>query len=134
MGWSCSKAANDALKPLDDLCRETTGSSNTWKTADGREFFFETSRREYPDGAITGEVIEMGPPTHCGDARCTECFGARSGRKVGTFKIAGDGSLERAPAVMKLAMGRTTKKPGPAKGKAVAVFVATPVWQTKVGA
>ena len=106
----------------------------TWKTADGREFFFETSRREYPDGAITGEVIEMGPPTHCGDARCTECFGARSGRKVGTFKIAGDGSLERAPAVMKLAMGRTTKKPGPAKGKAVAVFVATPVWQTKVGA
>jgi hypothetical protein len=103
MGWSCSLEASETLKRLDATCRDTTGSSNTWKLA-GREFFYEMSRREYDDGAITGAVIELGSPTHCDNPRCSVCNGARPGRKIGTFRVNGDGTIARMPSVMRKAM------------------------------
>jgi hypothetical protein len=120
MGWSCSKAASDTLKALDAVCVASTNTSNTWKAPDGREYFYEMSRREHDDGAITGEVVELGAPTHCADPHCRECFGARSGRKVGTFRVDGDGTLSRAPAVMRAAM--KAPKPG---------VVRVPFWTAK---
>ena len=97
MGWSCRKDASDALKPLDAFCRTTTGCSNTWKLANGREFFYEIGRREHDDGAITGTVIELGSPTGGAD-------GARSGHTVGSFRVDGDGKVVRCPAPFREAL------------------------------
>jgi len=90
MGWSCSAAASDVMRAWTELCVAQTGSQNVYKTASG-EYFWEVSRKEWDDGAITGSIVELGPPTGSPD-------GARSGRKVGSFKINGDGTIARAPA------------------------------------
>lgn len=91
MGWSCSTAASKVLESWTRACVASTGMSNTWKQGD-REFFTELSNREHDDGAITGSIIELGAPSGPD--------GARPGRKVGTFKISGDGTV-RAPAFLK---------------------------------
>lgn len=102
MGWSCSTAASEAMGAWTDACWESTRTQNTWKAADGSEFFWELSRKEWDDGAITGSIIALGPPTGSPD-------GARSGRKVGSFKINGDGSIARAPAFLKAASAKVAR-------------------------
>lgn len=89
MGWSCSAAASDTMRRWDEACRQSTGSSNQWREADGAEFFVEISRREHQDGAITGTVFKMLPNSRC--------------RRVGTVRIEGDGRVARAPKFLKAA-------------------------------
>ncbi len=129
MGWSCRKDALDALKPLQDFCAATTGCSNTWKLANGREYFYEISHKEHDDGAITGSVVELGPPTGAPD-------GARPGYKVGSFRVDGDGKIARAPAVFKAALngGKLPARVRQSRrGKRVDALVSEPVYLKKLG-
>jgi hypothetical protein len=86
MGWSCRADAAKTYDKWDRHCRETTGSSNVF-VQDGEKFFFEGSRKEHADGAITGSIFKMIGKTHA--------------RKVGSFRINGDGTVARAPKVLK---------------------------------
>lgn len=88
MGWSYSADAGTTMDSWTAFCRETTGSSNTF-TDGGAKFFWETSRTEHGDGAITGTVFRMLDETHC--------------RKAGSFRINGDGTIARAPKALKAA-------------------------------
>lgn len=69
-----------------DACVKSTGSSNMFKVGD-KTFFWEESRTEHADGAITGRVHEMMDHGWC--------------RGAGSFRIEPDGSVKRAPAFLK---------------------------------
>ncbi len=86
MGWSCRADASRTYQKWDEFCRKQTGSSNSF-IVNGERFFYENSRREHFDGAITGSICKMVSETHA--------------RKVGTFRINGDGTIARAPKVLK---------------------------------
>lgn len=79
MGWSCSAAAAERERVMSNVCRRTTNSQNAYVGTDGVTYFYEPSRTEHADGAITGSVYTM------------------TGRKVGTFRIDGDGTVSRWP-------------------------------------
>jgi hypothetical protein len=89
MGWSCSAAANRTLETIEAACeasREGKIDENVSNVfyADGRRYFYELDRQEHDDGGITGDIIESpGDTDTC--------------RKVGTFRIDGDGTLSRGP-------------------------------------
>lgn len=92
MGWSCRADAWNTMKAWNDLCVAITGASNTY-VANGTKYFYESSRVEHEDGAITGAVWKMIDEKHC--------------RKAGSFRIEGDGSVARYPAGLnKLLKGR----------------------------
>jgi hypothetical protein len=84
MGWSCNAKASDTLQRMTDKCVKASGSQNTF-IVKGVTYFFETSRTEHRDGAITGKVMRMILPenTHC--------------RPSGSIRIEGDGTITRAP-------------------------------------
>jgi hypothetical protein len=73
---------------MSDLCVKQTGSSNKYE-ANGNEYFFETSRTEHGDGAITGQIWKY---LKDGSGRVT---------KSGSFRIEGDGKISRGPAIFK---------------------------------
>jgi hypothetical protein len=112
MGWSCTKAASDVMQAWSNACRAQTGTSNTY-TVGNDTYFFEVSRTEHADGAITGSVMKkVAAPTPTkvvtvpsmveqalGIAQ-SESFWAR---KAGSFRINGDGTIARAPAFLKAA-------------------------------
>lgn len=77
------------MRKWSEACRASTESSNQWREGEDEEFFFEASRREHSDGAITGSVFKMLPGNRC--------------RKVSTFRIDGDGTVSRAPKYLKRA-------------------------------
>lgn len=81
MGWSCAAIAADTLNRLSAKCRESSGSSNVWESG-GVRFFFEPSRVEHGDGAITGSIWRMLPDNMA--------------RRVGSFRIEADGRLSRS--------------------------------------
>jgi hypothetical protein len=85
MGYSCTAAASDVVDKWVEACVASTGSSNTWRQGKD-EFFFEVGR-EQPDGAVTGSVYKAVSQNHC--------------RRSGTFRVAPDGTVERAPAFLK---------------------------------
>ena len=87
MGWSCSQKSSQTMDKWTAACLKSTGSQNTYKNR-GETYFFENSRREYEDGAITGTIWRFLPnDTHV--------------RKSSSFRINGDGSIERAPSFLK---------------------------------
>lgn len=86
MGWSCATAAAYSLDAMKDVCVAQTGTSNVYEEK-GTKFFFEVSRREYADGAITGSIYKFLP-----DERC---------RKSGSFRIEGDGTFTRGPKIFR---------------------------------
>lgn len=89
MGWSCSKEAGDTLDAWTRACIASTGSQNVYIAFDDpkrTKYFFDTSRREHADGAITGSVLRMGTNI---------CH------KVGSFKIRGDGTVAKWPTAFK---------------------------------
>jgi hypothetical protein len=65
-------------------CRKNTGSSNSYTGKDGRSYFFEVSRREHDDGAITGTSWKH--VTQEGHVR-----------RAGSWRINGDGTVARYP-------------------------------------
>ena len=92
MGWSCRKDAARTLDKVSAFCIKSTGNGNTWVRVlpNGAErFFYETSRREYEDGRICGQVFRIigNPATSC--------------RRVGSFRIEGNGNLTRFPMLPK---------------------------------
>lgn len=82
MGWSCSARAGRVLDRVVEFCKLYNKTSNTW-TACGITYFFEESRRTHADGAITGTVYRNLNTGFC--------------RKVGSFRIDGDGKIIRFP-------------------------------------
>ena len=74
----------DTYDRWESLCRAQTGSQNVYVTNAGKRRFFETSRKEYADGRITGAVYE-----YVGETRA---------RLIGRFCIAPNGDIRRAPA------------------------------------
>lgn len=86
MGWSC---ASDAARTMDEMvrgCVAASGQSNCY-TSGGHRYFWETSRLEHTDGAITGGIFKILPNERC--------------RRVGSFRIEPDGTISRAPSGLK---------------------------------
>lgn len=96
MGWSCAHAASETLGAWTAACVAQTGSSNCYRTSRG-SYFFEVSRTEHYDGAITGTIWREIPPLP-GDGPDT-----RRCRRGGSFRIEPDGKVSRAPAFLKAA-------------------------------
>ena len=98
MGYSCSKAAADTLALISAACVTSTGNSNTYRVVSAgaakkdRTYFFEQSRREYEDGAITGAIYRNLPVDADGKQKC---------RPAGGFRIDGDGKLSRGDKWMR---------------------------------
>lgn len=86
MGWSCRKDAGDTMRAMSDACSAQTQSSNTYKGRDGSMYFWETSRVEHSDGAITGTVYKMLPNDRA--------------KRVGSLRIEPCGLISRAPAAL----------------------------------
>jgi hypothetical protein len=77
MGYSCSRVAGLVLEQVSKNY-SVDGSQNVFSNGKDK-FFFETSRREHVDGAITGSVYMMLP-----DGMAI---------KKGSFRINGDGTV-----------------------------------------
>jgi hypothetical protein len=82
MGWSCTKKVADTLNAWTALCRESTGSQNTFKTKNGRTYFFDTDPEEFDEGGAKGGIFAASEPTLKGSFHCF---------RVGSFSIASDG-------------------------------------------
>jgi hypothetical protein len=67
-------------------CLAQTNSQNVYKVGN-KSYFWEISRREHLDGAITGTILEMLPDDKA--------------RPVGSFRINPDGDVARAPKFLK---------------------------------
>jgi hypothetical protein len=88
MGWSCRADAAKVMDKMTQYCIEQTDSQNRYKDAKGNEYFWELSRTEHDDGAITGTIWKLiNGGTHC--------------KRSGSFRIEGDGSVTRMPKVLK---------------------------------
>jgi len=97
MGWSCAKDADDTMQKWTAACIAQTGSQNVYK-AGGQTYFWDISRTEHDDGAITGTILRM---EGNGDIN-----GVNHAYRAGTFRINGDGTIARAPAFLKAAAQR----------------------------
>ena len=87
MGWSYAQEAGKIMNAWKEVCYKRSGSQNQWENK-GKTYFFETSRVEHDDGSITGTVWRfLADGVHV--------------RRSGSFKINGDGSIERAPKFLK---------------------------------
>ena len=84
MGWSCSKEASKAMERISAACRTQTNTQNAYRVIGGVEFFWEASRKEHEDGAITGSIFPMS-----------------GGGRVGTFRIEPDGTMSKGPKTLK---------------------------------
>lgn len=92
MGWSCSAAANEVLKRWTAACRAQTGSQNEF-VVNGRKYFWDITRTEWEDGSITGSVLlTLNAKSTDGSFFC---------RKIGSFRINGDGTVARAPTFLR---------------------------------
>lgn len=104
MGWSCRADAGRVMDAWAAACVAATGSQNTF-VVDGVEFFWEVSRTEHADGAITGTVYRtVRKPTP--EDLATNPYCAGWSVKAGSFRIAGDGRIIRAPKFLKDAAKR----------------------------
>lgn len=100
MGWSCRADAGKTMDAWIAACVESTGSSNVYITSDGTEFFWEASRIEHADGAITGSIFKtIRKPT--AEDLAKNPYLAGWSVKAGTFRINPDGSIARAPKWLK---------------------------------
>jgi hypothetical protein len=88
MGWSCNVAASltlDEIKKAMDALGETSG--NGLRDSAGRSVgFWEISRTEHDDGAITGTCWRYLP-------------GGQHIRRAGSFRIEGNGKVTRFPMI-----------------------------------
>ena len=90
MGWSCRADASAVLNRITTGCVARSKSQNVWIEG-GRAWMFELSRVEHDDGAITGSIHEF-----------TD-LGLSHARRVGGFRIEGDGRIARGPGWFKAA-------------------------------
>lgn len=90
MGYSCTTAANRTVDKWSDFCFKQNGSSNTFES-NGDSYFYEIGR-ENGDGAITGTIWKV-----LIDGRC---------KRSGTFRVNPDGTIARAPKILKEVAGQ----------------------------
>lgn len=83
MGWSAASAACATLDAIQRGCAKINEGSQNVFLSKGIRYFFEPSRTEHRDGAITGAIFRF-----LDDNRC---------RRVGSFRIEPDGAISRAP-------------------------------------
>lgn len=109
MGYSYTAAAGKTEELWSQACRAQTGSQNTFYprvsrdgtiNTDGPAYFYERGR-ENDDGAITGSVYKF--------TGSSNSIVTGTARKVGTYKINPDGTVERAPAFLKAASAARDK-------------------------
>lgn len=88
MGWSCNAAASLTLDAIVEIQRKLGAQSSNGIVLNGNTNagFWESSRVEHDDGAITGSVYTM---VHDGLA----C------RKTGSFRIEGNGKVARFSSI-----------------------------------
>lgn len=86
MGWSCRSDAARTYEKWRKGCVNQTGGQNTFKVGE-KSYFFENSRKEHVDGAITGTIWRI--------------LDNGKARRSGSFRIEGDGKIKRAPAILK---------------------------------
>lgn len=83
MGWSCSALANSRLDAISGFCVVQTGQQNVFRDYNNNWRFFEVSRREHPDGAITGSIRR------------------EDGTECGRLRIEGNGKMTTGPKRLK---------------------------------
>lgn len=99
MGWSCAAAASDSMDAISHAAfeedkRRGNPTSNSYEHK-GRRYFWEVSRTEHEDGAITG-IIHM-----CvREDNTPDKYGSYA-RRVGSFRIEPNGRASRGPAFFK---------------------------------
>ena len=81
MGWSCTLAADNSMRAIQDTL---SSKSNFWNDDKGQEFFLEIGR-EQESGAITGTVFD------------------EKGYKKGGLRIEPNGYITRWPHLPKIA-------------------------------
>ena len=89
MGYSFSTKAGHVLDAWQDACHALSGCSNVYTTPKGK-YFFQVTRKEHYDGAITGTLMKYLPGTNL----------VKPG---GSFRIEGDGEVTRGPKILKSA-------------------------------
>jgi hypothetical protein len=92
-----------------NACVAQTGMANVFR-AGGRRYFWEESRTEHADGAITGQILVVTEERPDGSA---------SARRVATFRIDPDGTVARAPRFLRDAAARRVSTLGHAIGSGV---------------
>lgn len=104
MGWSCRADAWNTADTWKDQCLgqvRTDGEKpyqNGYLGKDGNRYFFQNSRTEHDDGAITGTTYRYLPD-------------GEHVRKSGTFRIEGDGSVTRYPTAWPFKKNDRTPRP-----------------------
>ena|SRR5215831_10954793 len=106
MGYSCAVKASLVLDALGELLRKAAGSDSSNAMPGG---FWESSRVEHDDGAITGTVFrEVRQYTDAERAAEAKRMGISNPewignpcRKAGGFKISGEGKVVRFACVAK---------------------------------
>ena len=69
MGWSARAEACDTMEKWTTACVAQTGSQNEF-VVDGTTYFWELSRTEHDDGAITGAIVRVIEKRADGSASC----------------------------------------------------------------
>jgi len=93
MGWSCNAAASLTLTAIGTLMSASGAKGSNSIMAGNQEIgFWETSRVEHNDGAITGSVYVHVDERHC--------------RKVGGFRIEPNGKVTRFPRMPRPLLNR----------------------------
>jgi len=87
MGYTYGFKASEVLLRWSNACVANSGSQNTWQEPNGKKYFFENSRRQRDDYGISGTIWRFISETHV--------------RKSGSFLIAEDGTIVRAPKFLK---------------------------------
>lgn len=87
MGWSCGRRASEVLGKWQEFCYRQTQRSNVFVARSGKMYFFEISRTEHRDGAITGTIWRYLDKDMC--------------RKTSSFRIEGNGEVTTAPKCLK---------------------------------
>jgi hypothetical protein len=89
VGWSCTARAHEALEKIRAACKQTQKddpSSNAFHIG-GKRYFYEVTRRDQPDGGVSGTLWL--------------CVGEHHAWKVGTFRIDGQGEVVRGPKLFR---------------------------------
>ena len=58
MGWTCSYVAGNVMDKMAEKSFQQSGNQNIY-IYKGNWFMWETSRREYEDGSITGSICQF---------------------------------------------------------------------------
>jgi hypothetical protein len=94
MGWGYRQTAGRTLDAIEAACEASRGGTGETASnvffARGRRYFYQVTRRGLPDGGISGAVY-LAPE------------GADWCRKVGAFRVDGEGRVVRGPALFRLA-------------------------------